>query len=66
MIYDISDKARQRRALGKLLMGVGEILTDDDKRAQVEARIQELKAQVGNDPWKALELARMIAEALNR
>ncbi len=64
MSSDGPDKDRQRRALGRLLMEAGELMTDDDKRARVEARIRELREQIANDPRKAIELARAIADAL--
>ena len=66
MSDDQADRERQRRALGRLLMGAGELLTDDDKRARVEARIAELREQVGNDPRKVIDLARAIADAVQR
>lgn len=66
MSDDGPDRERQRRALGRLMLELGELLTDDEKRARVEARIRELREQVGNDPRKALELARAIAEAMQR
>ena len=61
-----ADRVRQRRALGRLLVEAGELMHDDEKRARVEARIHELREQIGNDPRIALDLARTIAEALRR
>lgn len=61
MIDDGDAKERQRRAIGRLLIEAGSLMTDDEKRARVEARIRELREQIGNDPRKALELARAIA-----
>jgi len=63
-VTDQDEKDRQRRALGRLLTEAGALLTDDAKRARVEARIREIREQIGNDPRKALELARMIADAV--
>ena len=64
MSDDPDEKARQRRALGRLLMECGEILSDDEKRARIEARIYELREQIGSDPRRALDLAQTIANAL--
>lgn len=61
-----ADRDRQRRALGRLFVEVGGLLTDDDKRARVEARVRQLRAEVGQDPRKALELAQAIAAAFTR
>lgn len=66
MSDDGPDRERQRRAVGRLLIEVGGLLTDDEKRARVEAKIRELREQIGNDPRKAMELARAIAEAMQR
>ena len=66
MSDDQADRERQRRALGRLLVGAGELLTDDAKRARVEARIAELREQIGNDPRKVVDLARAIADAVQR
>ena len=64
MSGDAPDRDRQRRALGRLLMEAGELMTDDDKRARVEARVRELREQIGNDPRKVIDLAQTIADAL--
>ena len=64
MTDDQDDKGRQHRALGRLLMAAGELLTDDAKRDRLELRILELRAQIGNDPRIAIELARTIAAAM--
>lgn len=63
---DQADRDRQRRALGRLLMGAGELMTDDDKRARFEAKILDLREQIGNDPRKMIDLARAIADAMRR
>lgn len=66
MTDDDGEKDHQRRALGRLLVAAGELLKDDDKRARLEARILEIRAQIGNDPRLAIELARTIAAAMRR
>lgn len=64
VIDDPEEKARQRRALGRLLLEAGELLTNDAKREALEAKIEDLKIRIGNDPRLAIELARTIAAAL--
>lgn len=64
MIED--DDGRQRRALGRLLSGLGELLEDDEKRAAVEAKVREVRARIDADPSLAIDLARQLANALKR
>ena len=64
MSSDEAEKARQRRALGRLLVEVGAVLSDDEKRARIEAKIYEIRDRIGSDPRKAMELVQAIADAL--
>ena len=64
MSDDAEHRDRQRRALGRLFIEAGEIMTDDAKRARVEAKIREVRERIGNDPRKAIDLAQAIADAL--
>ena len=64
MSSDEAEKARQRRALGRLLIEVGGVLSDDEKRARIEAKVHEIRDRIGSDPRKAMELVQAIADAL--